>query len=135
MNRECSSRLSLTSRLDEKGIHIEHMVDITDLHRRQTSPFGQASLVRARTMTRIIISKERFIIGKEASAVDYCINDNAAISRSHACIIYKDSRYYIQDMGSTNGTYVNNLQVRDRQWQELLPGYQVTLANDLFYFQ
>jgi pSer/pThr/pTyr-binding forkhead associated (FHA) protein len=30
------------------------------------------------------------------------------VSRRHACIFYHDGHFYIEDLGSTNGTYLNN---------------------------
>jgi len=43
------------------------------------------------------------------------------VSRYHAEIIYNDSKYYIKDMGSTNGTWVNG---------KKLPPYRQILLND-----
>ena len=133
--REYSGRLTLTSRLDEKGIHIDDFVKTVNIQERRPDYTGQVCLIRARTKECVTIDKEYFYIGKEASAVDYCIDDNAAISRSHACIVYKNSRYYIRDLDSTNHTYVNNLQVSGNQLEELRPGYRITIANEVLYFQ
>lgn len=133
-NREYSGYLTLTSRLDEKGIHIEDFAQMFHNQHKGSTHTGEVYLIRARTNERIPIVKEAFYIGKEASAVDYCIHDNAAVSRSHACIVSKDSRFFIKDLGSTNRTYVNNLEVTCNQLQELRPGYRITLANEVFYF-
>ncbi len=133
--REYSGRLTLTSRLDEKGIHIDEFVKTVNIQDRRPDYTGQVCLIRARNKECVTIDKEYFYIGKEASAVDYCIDDNAAISRSHACIVYKNQRYYIKDLDSTNHTYVNNLKVSGNQLHELRPGYRITIANEVFYFQ
>lgn len=133
--KEYSGHLSLTSRLDKKGIHIGDYVEIISDQEKNLGYLEEVCLIRARTKERIPIKKELFYIGKEASAVDYCIGDNAAVSRSHACIVTMNSRYYIRDLGSTNRTYVNNLEVSSNHMQELRPGYSITLANEVFYFQ
>ena len=133
-SKEYSGQLTLTSRLDEKGIHIEEFAKMEHVRDQSSYLRGEVYLIRARTKERIPIVKDYFYIGKEASAVDYCIHDNAAISRSHACIIVKNYKYYIRDLGSTNRTYVNNLVVSGDQLQELRPGYRITLANEVFYF-
>ena len=134
-SRQYSGHLTLTSRLDEKGIHIDDFVQTANFQDKRTDALGEVCLIRTRTKERIPIVKENFIIGKEASTVDYCIRDNAAVSRSHACIVSMDSRYYIKDLGSTNRTYVNNLEVSGNKLQELRPGYRITIANEVFYFQ
>ena len=41
-----------------------------------------------------------------------CIND-PSISRRHAAIEFRDSGFWLRDLGSTNGTYVNNVRVKD----------------------
>ena len=134
-NREYSGYLGLTSRLDEHGIHIGYYVEMESYQAKPVGQLGDMCLVRTKTKERIVISKAKFYIGKEAPAVDYCITDNAAISRSHACILYENDRYYIQDMGSTNRTYVNSLEVSKGRRQELKPGCRITLGNEEFYFQ
>lgn len=69
------------------------------------------------------IDKNIFIIGKQKEEVDGYI-DVKSISRVHAKIEIVEEEYYIEDLNSTNGTYLNGelleyqqkvkLQVRDR---------------------
>lgn len=54
----------------------------------------------------------RFIIGR-GSECDLELPDSA-VSRQHACIELNGGRYHLVDLGSTNGTYVNDKLVRDR---------------------
>ncbi|HKP45391.1 MAG TPA: FHA domain-containing protein [Pyrinomonadaceae bacterium] len=46
----------------------------------------------------------------------------AKVSRRHARIIYRDGQYFLEDLGSTNGTFVN-------RGKRLLPGTRQVL-ND-----
>jgi len=41
--------------------------------------------------------------------------DNLAVSSEHALIIKSDDRYFIEDLNSTNGTYVNEKKI-DKRW-------------------
>lgn len=41
--------------------------------------------------------------------------DNLAVSSTHALIIKSDDRYFIEDLNSTNGTYVNEKKI-DKRW-------------------
>ena len=83
-------------------------------------------LYRSSTGESILIQTEVFFIGKNDSEVDYTIYNNTNISRIHAKIILKCGVYFIEDMNSTNYTYVNGLRVA--------PGYQQVLQNkDIIY--
>lgn len=53
----------------------------------------------------IILSAERMSLGRSATN-DIVVND-PEISRRHAQITYQNQRYLIEDLGSTNGTFVN----------------------------
>ena len=58
---------------------------------------------------RIILGEEEVIIGR---IPDCCIQlpvEN--VSRKHARIIYRNEEYQIEDLGSTNGVYVNGIKV------------------------
>jgi S1-C subfamily serine protease len=52
------------------------------------------------------VAKERFVIGRDADC-DLVLADDDKISRKHAAISIKDGRIVVQDLGSTNGTYVD----------------------------
>ncbi len=52
------------------------------------------------------------------------------VSRQHAAISYQAGRYIVQDMGSANGTYVNDRRVAAPQ--ALRDGDQLRLGNTIF---
>ncbi len=49
-------------------------------------------------------------------------DQEAKVSRRHARILYRDGKYLVEDLGSTNGTYVN-------RGRRLLPGNAHLLAD------
>jgi pSer/pThr/pTyr-binding forkhead associated (FHA) protein len=49
-------------------------------------------------------------------------DSDAKVSRRHARILRKEGKYFIEDLGSTNGTYVN-------RGRRLLPGNSQPLNN------
>lgn len=55
------------------------------------------------------ITKDEFTIGKLKSSVDGVIDFTPTVSRLHCKIIKRDGRFYIQDLGSANHTYVNGV--------------------------
>jgi diguanylate cyclase (GGDEF)-like protein len=57
--------------------------------------------------------------------------DQESISRHHARITYDGSFYWIQDLGSTNGTYVNDDTVKEKQLRD---GDQVRIGRSILKF-
>ena len=78
----------------------------------------------------ITLSQGIMTIGR-ADTNDIVI-DSPAISNSHAKIITFNKAAYIQDLGSTNGTYVNDVK---KQHQRLREGDQVAIGNYTFIIE
>lgn len=95
----------------------------------------KAFIIRVSNNERIEINKPVFRIGKEKSYVDYFIGDNSYISRGHANIIQRDSRYYIIDNNSRNHTYVNGNLITSSTEVEIQSGDTFKLANEAFEFK
>lgn len=55
---------------------------------------------------RIVLNQEEILIGRDPKS-DIFLND-ITVSRKHAKLIYTKNRTEIKDIGSLNGTYVNN---------------------------
>ncbi len=71
-------------------------------------------------------------MGRDAG-VDLMIADESSVSRRHAEIRVEGSRVFVQDLGSTNGTFVNG--VRVAQEVELKPGDELLFGAAKFRFQ
>nr|MDE7389373.1 FHA domain-containing protein [Lachnospiraceae bacterium] len=92
-------------------------------------------LIREKDNHKVLIDKPVCRIGKERGYVDFCIDDNIAISRSHANIVKKENDYFIVDTGSTNHTYVDGKQIPNRTEVKLLHESKIKLANESFVFR
>lgn len=57
-----------------------------------------------------LLSTQPVVIGRE-NTNDLVLKD-PEVSRRHARITYQAGRYYVEDLGSTNGTFLNDQQIR-----------------------
>ena len=92
---------------------------------------GRLSLVSMNAPKRVVleISKDEFLIGKSKESVDGFIGFNAAISRNHCKISRKDGKYFVTDLHSANGTFLNKLRLEDKKAYALHNGDVLRLAN------
>ena len=100
-----------------------------------SAPPRRAYIVRLKNNERILLHKAVFRLGKERNFVDYHINDNEYVSRSHANILQRDDHYYIIDNNSLNHTYVNGNPIISNTEVELKSGDTFSLANEDFEFK
>ena len=57
----------------------------------------------------VLIDRERIVIGRGREA-DLALAD-ATISRAHAAVGFDENGFYVEDLGSTNGTVVNGARI------------------------
>ena len=84
------------------------------------------------TRVEIEVTKDSFVLGKNASAVDGVISFNKMISRVHCRIDRRGDRFTITDLQSANGTYVNRVRLQPNQPQVINNGDVIRLANSDF---
>lgn len=59
------------------------------------------------------VTRERFIIGR-GKHCDFVI-DSGKVSREHAAIVRQGTEYFIEDLGSSNGTWFNKQRINRRK--------------------
>jgi hypothetical protein len=96
---------------------------------------GAPHLIRVRNDERIVIDKPLFRIGKEPDFADYCIDGNAAISRSHAYIVTRGGQCFLTDTNSANHTYLGDEMITSGRGYALAHGARFRLANEEFEFR
>jgi pSer/pThr/pTyr-binding forkhead associated (FHA) protein/uncharacterized membrane protein HdeD (DUF308 family) len=77
------------------------------------------------------VLKQNNLIGREPDN-DICILDNLS-SRHHAVIQQNQTGIYIQDLGSSNGTYVNNVRISNSVY--LKAGDLINIGNTQFVLE
>lgn len=71
---------------------------------------------------------DSFLIGKKKDSVDGCV-PAATISRIHARITWDGMVYYVEDLNSTNGTWVDQVQLDPYELYPLKDGMYLTFAS------
>jgi hypothetical protein len=74
---------------------------------------------------------EKSILGRSSAdkAVKEYLESRMGVSRNHANIWHDGSKLYIEDVGSTNGTYIDISRIEPNIPYELKSGSQVTLGS------
>ncbi|URZ07806.1 DUF6382 domain-containing protein [Clostridium felsineum] len=88
---------------------------------------------KAGTVERIFINKDCFKIGRVSGQVDY-ISDNKAVGKIHAEIRKQGEKYYLIDLNSKNGTFVNGRKINSDELYEIRNGDTIIFANSEFTF-
>ena len=82
----------------------------------------------------ILLYREETRIGKEGRQADVCINRDV-ISRVHAKILRREEEYFLMDLDSTNGTYINGKRLGGDGMEKLQQGDRVSFADLEYIFQ
>ena len=106
-----ASMLPAAVRLSEPGAAYLVIIYGTDLGRR--IPLGAADVECGRVMQ-----------------TDIPLDDDA-VSRKHARFAWTGSSYIVRDLGSTNGTFVNDVNVKERTLHD---GDQIKIGRTIFKF-
>lgn len=89
-------------------------------------------LVRKGTGQKVRISKPLFYVGRSAKSCDYVITDNSTISNRHIEIRSENGKFYLNDLNSTNKTYVAGREIHSEI--ELESDMWIKLSNEEFVF-
>lgn len=81
----------------------------------------------------ILLEGECFLLGKNSGQVDGVILAEG-ISRLHARISRQEDRYFIEDLNSTNGTYLNDTALEYHQPREIKKNDRIRFAAEEYLF-
>lgn len=77
---------------------------------------------------KLVIDKPIYTIGKQEGSVNGVIKNQKTISRVHCKVINENKKNYIVDMGSLNGTYINNRKILEGEKVDISKGDVVKLS-------
>jgi hypothetical protein len=99
----------------------------------QASPFAQLISEHPEKADTITLVECPFYIGTVKNQMNYSLSC-PVISRYHAKIEKVNGIYYISDLNSTNGTFVNGRRLKAEEPNVLIAGDKVAFANICFIF-
>ena len=104
---------------------------ISKISERPTNPNAALVVIYGLDLGRKYdLASETTILGRSSKA-DIQV-DQESVSRNHAKLIAQDKKVMIQDMGSTNGTYVNDEQIQGEL--QLRNGDLIKIGRTIFKF-
>ena len=112
-----------TGNTDDAGTTVLNAVTKVERH-----PY----LYQVKNGRKIYLDKKTNRIGKNREVVDICIDGNPAISRCHAIFYRVDDACYIEDLNSTNGTFVDDQQITSNCKTMVRVGSRVKLGDEEF---
>lgn len=95
----------------------------------------KASIKCMRTGESILLHKPEIFMGKKQEGNDIVFSDNKAVSRQHACVFWEQEQYYLMDLGSSNGTFVNGKKLEEKEKILLKDKDNIMLADEKLIFQ
>jgi len=102
-----------------------------------------AQVIASNGQTFALASKATYLLGREdpISGIYPDVDttgsggETSGVSRRHAEILQQGNQWVIRDLGSTNGTFVNNQRLATNAQQRLTAGDQIRLGTWAGKFQ
>lgn len=82
---------------------------------------------------RILLKKENIILGKNSDTADEIIEDES-VSRLHAFITKEEGNYYLEDLNSLNGTFLNGVRLAYKEKVCLKENDMIGIGRKTFCF-
>lgn len=111
---------------------------MNEIEEGETVFLGEAKkgyLVDRSTGKEYPLERNESVIGSDVRLAEICMEHNSAVSRRHAKIYCENEMYEIEDLNSTNGTYVNGEKIAGGERRKLENGTRIKLANEEFVFE
>jgi hypothetical protein len=105
--------------------------EFTDFIESPAKSIGRTFQASEEGREDIIIKTFPAVIGKMVTNSDYIINDSK-VSRMHAKVHKEGEDYFLEDLNSTNGTYINEMRLEPYEKKQLTSGDRIKFfANTL----
>ena len=136
---EAESEKLINENAKKESIHIEKMDNkggerrTVLLQKGTQGAFPQLISEAPDVVESIPIQECPFFIGTAKNRLNYSLT-SPVISRYHAKIEEMDGTYFLSDLSSTNGTFLNGKRLTPEESNILIPGDKISFANISFIF-
>lgn len=125
----------------EKEVEHQSSTNLDQIHEGETMVLVDSDTkvmpclvgVHPQILQPIMIKGEVLVLGKLEQAVDVVL-PSPAVSRLHAKIV-KENGYYLYDLNSRNGTFINHHLLANNEKHELQDGDEVTFGDLTYCFK
>jgi len=121
VNTRCGYCITIAD-MDLKNLQADYL-QLAEAKEEEATPLPSAVVVMSKTGEKVPLTNPKVKIGRDL-ANQVVITDDTFISRHHAWITFEEGGFWLEDLGSTNGTLLNGNPVVKRQ--QLCPGEWVT---------
>lgn len=83
---------------------------------------------------KLYLQNAKTIFGRDKSQSNVVISGDESLSRRHAMIESLDDQFFIVDLGSRNGTFVDDERLPPNDARQILDGTRVRFGNSSFVF-
>ena len=129
-NSDSENMSNLRSLVDDENKFISYLASAGKM-KIQAKP-KNLSLYDKENNYELKINKPKFVIGKKAGSVDGLIKYSQYVGRIHCQIITQNNDYYIYDLDSTNGTYLNDEELVPNKGYKLNDNDKLEIADVIF---
>ena len=96
---------------------------------------SKAWLVQKSNGRHIQINKNSFVLGKSSDGTDFQVKGNDTISRTHCKILRRGSEFFVEDLGSLNGTFIDGEQAVEGDQVQIHDGQELMMSDERFVFE
>lgn len=112
------------------------MPDVVRQRQQAVPPAGRRlRVLRQKTGQTVMVNKTQFVLGKSQNQADFCITDNQTVSRRHAVLFENHGSWYVDDLNSLNGTFLNGRKITAGQAAAVRDGDEIRLSDESFLIQ
>lgn len=90
--------------------------------------------LNSRSEEEISLSKLPCVFGKMSDCADVVLQ-HKSVSRMHARIFQKENELYLEDLNSTNGTYINGLALESNEIRKMKPGDEIGFGSLRYLYE
>ncbi|NLL07168.1 MAG: FHA domain-containing protein [Clostridiaceae bacterium] len=124
------NRIEMVERIGETTVVITANMEVEEV----VYPFMERILEdNSSNPEKFRVFKDYFVIGRRSEDSDYVISSRF-IGNTHALINLESGRYYITDLNSRNGTYVNGERLKPSEKREIFNNDIIGIVNFKYLF-